>query len=72
MGAIVIESLFNGFTNSKVNDKGKLLPPDYRNPGNANYNVQGSIDFIAGMMDTFAIEKYEQLFGTKFDEISVL
>lgn len=71
-GAIVIESLFNGFTNSKVNDKGKLLPPDYRNPGNANYNVQGSIDFIAGMMDTFAIEKYEQLFGTKFDEISVL
>lgn len=70
-GSVVIKSLFEALTNPEVNVNGKLLPPDYRNPDTPNYNVQGSIDFIAGMMDTFAIQKYEELFGTKFDEIPI-
>lgn len=46
-----------------------LLPPDYRYEENPMKKVKGVIDFIAGMMDTFAIEKYEELFGIKFNEI---
>lgn len=71
-GEIVVEALFNAFIDDKINKKNLLLPPDYRNgtdePGK---NVRGIIDFIAGMMDTFAIQKYEELFGVKFNEIPI-
>ena len=70
-GEIVITSLFNVFADPNINVKGKLLPPDYRNPTDPDDNIQGSIDFIAGMMDTFAILKYEELFNKKFNEIPV-
>lgn len=69
-GKIVIESLFKAFSDDQLNKNGKLLPPDYRNSFAVN-NVQGSIDYIAGMMDTFAIEKYEELYCRKFSEIPV-
>lgn len=70
-GEIVITSLFEVFADPNINAKGKLLPPDYRNPTNPDDNIQGSIDFIAGMMDTFAILKYEELFNKKFNQICV-
>ena len=70
-GEIVIQSLFEAFTDPQVNKKNKLLPPNYRYENAPEKNVRGVIDFIAGMMDTFAIEKYEELFGTKFTDISL-
>ena len=69
-GAVVIESLYNLYSDKKKNQNGILLPMVYR--PNDDYTLeQGSIDYIAGMMDTFAIEEYEKLFNEKFDEIKI-
>lgn len=70
-GEIVINSLFHAFIDPQVNKNNMLLPPDYRYEKTPEDNVKGVIDFIAGMMDTFAIEKYEELFGILFDEIPI-
>lgn len=70
-GEIIIRSLFDVFADPKINKKGKFLPPDFRQLDEDDKYVQGSIDYIAGMMDTFAIQTYEQLFNKKFNEIPV-
>ena len=55
-----------------LNKGGKLLPPDFRPAYVNNYSlIQGSIDYIAGMMDTFAISEYERLFNVKFSDIVI-
>lgn len=69
-GEVVIKSLFNLFSDEKVNKEGKLLTPDYR-PREGYSLIQGSIDYIAGMMDTFAIAEYERLMGIKFSDIRI-
>lgn len=69
-GEIVIKSLFDLFSDEKFNKDGKLLPPDFR--PNSDYSlVQGSIDYIAGMMDTFAISEYERFYKVKFSDIVI-
>lgn len=82
-GEIIIKSLFNIYTDLSKNIKGMLLPPDYRpkelqkKKEDQNKDIikeqliQNSIDYIAGMMDTFAISEYERLFNAKFDEIDL-
>lgn len=75
-GEIVIRSLYDVYSDAKLNDKGKLMPPDYRpvdcNPKCFNKSLaQNSIDYIAGMMDTFAIQEYERLFHRSFEKIDV-
>ena len=47
-----------------------LLTPDYRYE---DHILQSRliVDFIAGMMDTFAIAQYETYFNEKFDEIRI-
>lgn len=71
-GEIVIKSLFELFTDEHLNKGGKLLPPDFRPAYVNNYSlIQGSIDYIAGMMDTFAISEYERLFNVKFSDIVI-
>lgn len=59
-GEIVLKTLYDIFTNDAFNGNGQLLPPDYRPHGGYTLE-QGSIDYIAGMMDTFAISQYEDL-----------
>lgn len=79
-GAVVIESLFKIYTDQNINDNGKLLPPDYRpviknedtEKEKAKKYAQAAADYIAGMMDTFAIETYENLFATPFSSICIL
>lgn len=69
-GEIVIQSLHNLFSDQGINKDGKLLPPDFR--PNDNYSLlQGSIDYISGMMDTFAISEFERLFNKKFSNIVI-
>lgn len=69
-GEIIIKSLFELFSDKKLNKDGKLLPPDFR--PNSDYSlVQGSIDYIAGMMDTFAISEYERFYKVKFSDIII-
>lgn len=72
-GEIVIKSLFNIYSNEKINRKYNLLPPDYHPKVNAAKKdaVQKVIDYIAGMMDTFAISEYERLTGNDFDTIDI-
>ncbi len=69
-GEKILTDLYNLFTNETYNNKGILLPPDYR-PYEGYGIIQGSIDYLAGMMDTYAIAKYEELFNTKFSEIKI-
>ncbi len=69
-GEIVLESLYKILSNEGINKKGKLLPPDYR-PNNEYTLEMGTIDYLAGMMDAFAISKYEELCGKAFSEISL-
>ena len=82
-GEIIIKSLFNFYTDLSKNINAMLLPPDYRpeelqKKGNEQDKgivelqlVQNSIDYIAGMMDTFAISEYERLFSIDFDNIDL-
>ena len=71
-GEIILKGLYNIFSNENINEEGKLLPPDYRPRKKDNYTLEmGSIDYLAGMMDTFAISKYEELCGTSFSDISL-
>lgn len=82
-GEIIIKSLFNFYTDLSKNINAMLLPPDYRpeelqKKGKGQDKekvelqlVQNSIDYIAGMMDTFAISEYERLFSIDFDNIDL-
>ncbi len=63
-GEKVIKGLYNAFSNYKFNNSGALLPVEYRPIGsNCSENKRLIIDYLAGMMDYFAISTYEKLFG---------
>ena len=66
-GEIIIKTLYKIYSNTKENEKEKLLPPSYRK-GNPQ---EDSINYIAGMMDTFAISKFEEHTGIEFDMIDL-
>lgn len=69
-GEIVLKSLYKIFSDDKINENGKLLPPDYR--PREDYSLQmGTIDYLAGMMDTFAISRYEELCGISSSAITL-
>ena len=72
-GEIIIKSLFNIYVNKDVNKKYLLLPPDYRPEEKAAVEqvARCAIDYIAGMMDTFAISEFERLTGISYDCIDV-
>lgn len=78
-GAKVITSLFELYTDSNANKNGQLLPPDYRPKILASDSeitirkkfAKAASDYIAGMMDTYAIECYETLFDKPFDSIII-
>lgn len=69
-GEIVLKSLYGVFSNKEVNEKDRLLPPDYR--PREDYSLEmGSIDYLAGMMDTFAISQYEELCGSDYSSMPI-
>ena len=72
-GEIIIKSLFNIYVNKDVNKKYLLLPPDYRPEEKAVVEqvARCAIDYIAGMMDTFAISEFERLTGISYNDINV-
>lgn len=84
-GEIILKSLFLIYTNIRTNKDGKLMPPDFRPDAkfdDINNNKskikeyykdlsQKAIDYIAGMMDTFAIQEYEKLFNKSFSNINL-
>lgn len=66
-GKVVVESLYNIFNNDS-----KLLPPDFRHkyvPETSQERL--TMDFISGMMDTYAIQEFEKYCAVKFSEIKL-
>lgn len=85
-GEIVLKNLYYIYTNLDTNLDGMLMPPYFRperllkdikkedKEGFKEYHhelAQNAIDYIAGMMDTFAIEEFERLTHKKFNEINL-
>lgn len=72
-GEIIIKSLFNIYVDKNINKNYLLLPPDYR-PKESDSQEQIArcvMDYIAGMMDTYAISEFERLTGISYDSIDV-
>lgn len=69
-GEIVLKGLYEVFSDSAKNKNGQLLPPDYR-PHDGYSLKAGCIDYLAGMMDTFAISVYQEICGVKFEDIKI-
>ncbi len=65
-GEVIINTLYNIYSDSKKNKDGMLLPPNYRRDVGLREN---SINYISGMMDTFAISMFEELTGVEFNKI---
>lgn len=63
-GEKVIRGLFDVYTDSKFNNNLMLLPPEYRVSSEKSGDKRVVIDYIAGMMDSFAIQEYERYFGS--------
>lgn len=78
-GAKLITSLFELYTDKEANKEGQLLPPDYRplikptddEEVKSIKIARAASDYIAGMMDTYAIETYENLYATSFSSILI-
>jgi len=64
-GSQVIQGLYNVCTDKEYNQDLKLLPPEYRkqNQDNEEDKKRAVIDYISGMMDSFAISEYKKYFG---------
>ncbi|MGL4498658.1 MAG: deoxyguanosinetriphosphate triphosphohydrolase family protein [Planktothrix sp.] len=70
-GERIIKSLFEVYSNSEFNKDLLLLPPELRTIGEEAKNTKDNdlirkrvvIDYIAGMMDSFAIQEYKRYFG---------
>lgn len=66
-GRVVVESLFDLYNNDS-----KLMPPDFRKAFSPEESQERlTMDYISGMMDTFAKAEYEKYFHTSFDKIII-
>lgn len=81
-GEAIIKALFYLFAMDERNANCILLPMEYRpktatkgnNEDELRYKkerILNSIDYIAGMMDTFAIQEFERYFAIPFESISL-
>lgn len=72
-GEIIIKSLFNLYVDKEINKDYLLLPPDYRpkETDTTEQKVRCVMDYIAGMMDTYAISEFERLTGISYDSMDV-
>lgn len=60
-GEKIIRGLFEVLTDKKYNKDNILLPPELR--GLTDCKDRVVVDYIAGMMDSFAAQEYERFFG---------
>ncbi|NLR28537.1 deoxyguanosinetriphosphate triphosphohydrolase-related protein [Streptococcus mutans] len=64
MGTKVLKGLYEMYTDESYNRKGLLLPIEYRwSGGDETDKKQKVLDYIGGMMDTYAIDTYKKHFG---------
>lgn len=62
-GKIVLEGLYEVFSDKEFNKDNCLLPSAYQQYKTELERKRMIIDYIAGMQETFAIEQYEKYFG---------
>lgn len=63
MGEKVIRGLYKVYTDTEYNKDLKLLSAEYRTFTDETGRLRTIIDFISGMMDSFAMREYEKYFG---------
>lgn len=65
VGTKVLTRLFELFMNEEYNEDGMLMPVEYRwgNHTSKKEKTRKVLDYISGMMDTYAIEVYIKHFG---------
>ncbi|MCI5223830.1 MAG: hypothetical protein D3924_14450 [Candidatus Electrothrix sp. AR4] len=63
MGDKVISGLYAVYTDIEFNRGGILLPDEYRNDSDECMFKRSVVDYISGMMDSFAISEYKRYFG---------
>jgi len=63
LGEKVIKGLFQVYFDQQFNKDSMLLPPEYRLSSSEEERKRHVIDYIAGMMDSFAIQEYKKYFG---------
>lgn len=61
-GERVIKGIFDALTDEKFNKRNLLLPVEYRGMKD-EIHKRGIADFISGMMDSYAINYFKQLYG---------
>lgn len=61
-GSRVLKGLFLVYSDDSFNPKNELLPPEFRSEDILE-RKRKIIDYLAGMMDSYAIEQYEKYFG---------
>lgn len=64
MGEKVIKGLYEVYTDESYNKDLMLLSAEYRKFEDDNERLRNVVDFISGMMDSFAMKEYEKYFGT--------
>lgn len=62
IGGIVLQGLYDAYSDTRFNSKNELLPVEYR----LNADTEGNrsvVDYLSGMMDNYALSKFRQLYG---------
>lgn len=68
-GEKVLKGLYEAFMDDNFNKKNKLLPIEYRTVDEKR-KERAVIDYLAGMMDSYAIKVYKDIYGkSAFDKI---
>ncbi|MGB5822826.1 MAG: dNTP triphosphohydrolase [Proteocatella sp.] len=62
-GEIILRSLYEVFMDEQFNKEGMLLPPEYRPKSGSKLEPRSVIDYLSGMMDSYALSAYKKYFG---------
>ncbi|TYS59519.1 hypothetical protein FZC76_22065 [Sutcliffiella horikoshii] len=66
-GEKIIKGLFDAFTDDKFNKNNMLLPVEFRNTNEEKDRMIA--DYISGMMDSYAIQVFQNLYGKNSLEV---
>ncbi len=62
-GEKIIKGLFEVYIDKKYNKDSEMLPPEFRDSSCESERKRFIIDYIAGMMDSFAVSEYKKYYG---------
>jgi dGTPase len=63
MGEKVIKGLYEVYHDKQFNKDEMLLPPEYRCSNSDGERKRSVVDYISGMMDSYAIQEYKKYYG---------